>query len=295
MSSVSQYPKIERLIRLNSFYFGTNKNQKRNKSETKVKIIPLPDSQDRHKFLKKLAISSHFNMRYRGLFEYYGDDLIEYKQQDIEDDKRNKFLTIFSSYITTYLEDDMPPSWQQCNSSFVERLIYLYLPYSLKISYGKKEIEIFVHELKKFCLWLDQRKNTSFSEHLKSCSYDIHGLIDCEHLLNHLTLKMFPHYYQPNWNYKEDSKNLKRKEASCQRLEDGIFQITQINQGIIMLTDIHTNHSYQVAGLPTEKFISTGMLLHGIMGIKEKELYWDWISTLGVYPEKAKRYFVFIR
>lgn len=71
---------------MKSFSFHTNHRQ-RVKPETKIKLIPLTGTQSRSEILKKIEISSQFNMRYRGLFEYYGDDLIAYKK---------KILLIFS-------------------------------------------------------------------------------------------------------------------------------------------------------------------------------------------------------
>jgi hypothetical protein len=277
---------------MNSFSFGVNGKERMKEPETKIHLVPIQNAQERNKFLKKLEISSHFNMRYRGLFEFYGNDLIEYKQKNFSSNDCNTFLRIFSSYITDYLEDKMPPSWKKCKPSFLEKLIYLYLPYSLKITSEKKEMVLFLNELTTFSIWLDQRENTSWTALMDKYQDSIKELNECEQLLNHLFLTTFPHYLQSNWNYKADLEKILLEQLACDSVVNNIFQVTHIIQDITVLTDIHSNKIYNVINLPID-LISPGILLHATLGIKKENLYWNLVFIEGVYPQKAKRYFVF--
>lgn len=101
-------------------------------------------------------------MRYRGLFEYYGKDLIAYKRENPTDQNRNEFLRILSSYMTTHLVDNCPTSWKKCKTSFWEEFIFGYYPHMMLITPEENEVDTFLLELKKFIQWLDKRAGTSF-------------------------------------------------------------------------------------------------------------------------------------
>ncbi|OIJ14408.1 hypothetical protein BKP37_08680 [Anaerobacillus alkalilacustris] len=50
-------------------------------THTRVWSISVNNPNEHEEMKKKMTISSEFHMRYRGLFEFYGDDLISYKLQ----------------------------------------------------------------------------------------------------------------------------------------------------------------------------------------------------------------------
>ncbi|WP_445506666.1 hypothetical protein [Niallia sp. 03190] len=261
--------------------------------QTKIMLHPIENSQERQKFLKKIQISSHFNMRFRALFEFYGDDLIEYKQDHFSDDHRNEFLRIFSSYMTDYLEDKIPSSWKKCKTPFWEKLIFLYFPLSIKITPEKKEAEAFMSELQKFSQWLDHRANTGFCKVIGKYTEAFNDLKACEQLLNHLFLSTFPNIHQKDWDYNRDLEKLEEEFSEFKDTNDSLFEVTRIFSDTIVLTDIHSKRIYNIQGLPLDLVIP-GMILHGVIGKKANNLFWKWHHTDGVYPQKAKRYFSFV-
>jgi len=71
-------------------------------------------------------------MRYRGLLEYYGKDLVAYKKGQHSDDARNEFLHGFSAYMADFLEDDCPPSWKNVTRNLGKNLLLLLFPILLQ-------------------------------------------------------------------------------------------------------------------------------------------------------------------
>ncbi|WP_445489130.1 hypothetical protein [Niallia sp. 03133] len=263
-----------------------------NTSQTKVILHPIENPLDRKKFLKKIEISSHFNMRFRALFEFYGDDLIDYKREYLSDPDCNEFLRIFSKYMTDYLEDKVPSSWETCKSPFWEKLIYLYFPLSIKLSPEKKETEKFLMELKKFCFWLDFRANTSFFKTISNYKDALNDLIGCEQLLNALFQINFPKIHQEGWDINKDLDKMEEEFCEFANTEESLFEITSIIGDTVVLTDLGSNRMYNTKGLPLH-VTAPGLILHGTIGRKPDDLFWSLHEADGVYPHKAKRYFLF--
>lgn len=46
--------------------------------EVRMRVHHFESPNDHQEFLKNLAISSEFEMRYRGLLDYYGKEFIDY-------------------------------------------------------------------------------------------------------------------------------------------------------------------------------------------------------------------------
>lgn len=72
--------------------------------------------------------------------------------------------------MTDHLEDECPPSWKECPSSFWEELIFAYLPHYTKIIPHKNYAEIFLSQLRKFVRWLDEKNKLTFYSWLMDTS-----------------------------------------------------------------------------------------------------------------------------
>ncbi|MFD2045480.1 hypothetical protein ACFSTA_17490 [Ornithinibacillus salinisoli] len=88
--------------------------------EVKAWKIEFSHPDEREVYMERLRVGSEFDMRYRGIFEFYGADLVAYKLKHKSSNQVNDFLRVFSKYLTDYLEDDCPPSWEECSHSFCE-------------------------------------------------------------------------------------------------------------------------------------------------------------------------------
>ncbi|MGO5012490.1 hypothetical protein ACTQ5K_11590 [Niallia sp. Sow4_A1] len=274
---------------MKNFSFHTNHRQRAKSPETTFKLIPLTSTQSRSEILKKIEISSQFNMRYRGLFEYYGDDLIAYKKEKPTDFFRNEFLRTFSSYLTDYLEDNMPISWNKCKKPFIELLLYIHLPNTIKISKESNSIQHFISEFRKFSIWLDQKEKTTWTKLLTPYEESINELLLCEELLNRLYLQMYPQFFESNWDYEKDLTRVSQIFEKCTDIEDSFFQIINMEGNTVFLSNIHTNKQFQINNLPiTKRFL--GIILHGSIGRIEGNTTWSLLLAAGLYPKKAKRY-----
>lgn len=277
---------------MKSFSFHTNHRQ-RVKPETKIKLIPLTGTQSRSEILKKIEISSQFNMRYRGLFEYYGDDLIAYKKENPTDFFRNEFLRTFSSYLTDYLEDNMPASWNKCKKAFIELLLHIHLPNTIKISKERNSIQHFISEFKKFSIWLDQRKGTAWTKLIMPYNETIHELTLCEELLNKLYLQMYPQFFETNWDYEKDLTRIGKVLEESKDIEDNFFEIIKIEESTVLLANIFTNKQFQISDIPVDdRFL--GIILHGSIGRLEGHTTWSLLLVAGLYPKGSKRYLTFM-
>lgn len=275
---------------MKSFSFHTNHRKREKSPETRIKLIPLTGTQSRSEILKKIEISSQFNMRYRGLYEYYGDALIAYKKENPTDYFRNEFLRTFSSYLTDYLEDNMPASWHKCKKSFIELLLLIHLPNALKISKERNSMQHFISEFKNFSIWLDHKEKTMWTKMLTSYEQTFHELQLCEELLNRLYLQMYPRFFASDWDYQKDLSRVSQLLEKCTEVEDNFFQINTIDgRDTVYFSNLHTKKQFQVNNFPIEeKFL--GLILHGSIGRLEGHSSWSLLLTAGVYPMRAKRY-----
>ncbi len=264
------------------------------KPEVRVTLQPFSDPGEKQVFLEKLQISSQFDMRYRGLVDFYGDDLIAYKQERRSIEQVNEFLRIFAKHLTDNLEEDCPTSWKECPPSFLEELIFGHYPHHMKITTKQNDSEIFLLQLKRFFRWLDQRVGTSWYDLVdKYAEEAAPELKRCEQLLNHLFLCEFPRIHHNDWNVTEDIATLEINLNKCSESVHSVFQITEVYEEIITANDIDSGRTYQITGIPCN-MVTPGILINGIIGKKREDFYWTWLNTEGVYPSKAIDYFKFI-
>lgn len=272
--------------------FGGEANESENKKPVEVKAhVHTFSHPDEHKeFLERLTLGRQFDLRFRALIHYYGDDIIAYKRKYPTSQKVNEFLRIFSNYLTDYLEDDVPSSWQECQSTFWEELIYFFYPHFMKTSIKQRESISFLSQLKKFVYWLDQRTGCSwYKEVEKYAETAREDLQTCERLLNALYLQAHPQLHDKNWNPMEDILKMNEHVQSYSHVVEGIFEVKAVEQHIIIVEEIDSGQSFQIVDFPVEKLVP-GILLDGIMGKMVDDFFWSWQMTLGVYPAKAKAY-----
>jgi hypothetical protein len=245
-----------------------------------TKMVQFPSPRDQQVFLWNLAISSEFDMRHRGLLEFYGNDLIAYKQEKHKDQARNEFLRILANYLTTILENQCPPSWKDCQPPFWEEFINNCIPHLIKITKEGKEVETNLLQLKKFASWLDMRFSTSFLKVIEVYSEEAKAdLTVCETLLNsHPNLHLRD--CDPQKEFEKSLKNTSRKMATIQ----GCFEIIEVLDHSVVLKDIETNKVYDIRNLQSSLvipgFYMTGELTKDSTGI----------IIDSVYPPKARTY-----
>ncbi len=259
-------------------------------SNTRIWLQEFTEPGQHTELLDNFKICREFDMRHRGLMEYYGKDLIAYKKEQKANKKRNEFLRAFSHYMTDHLEDDCPPSWQECPAAFWEELIFAYLPHYTKIIPKKNYTETFLLQLRTFVRWLDKREGTVFLNLVDD--YIKEGtpiLKKCEGLLNHLFLKDYPRFHQSDWDYEEDLDRWERNLSKYSRTIEGMFQVSAFADECVVLRDLHTHHTYLTKSLPVNK-LSTKTIITGTLGQKPHELIWDWLATINVFPENGEKY-----
>ncbi|MDY0406364.1 hypothetical protein P5G51_014070 [Virgibacillus sp. 179-BFC.A HS] len=273
---------------------GTGKlhaHEKEKPLEIKVRSYTFNGPEDRQAMLEKLHICSQFDMRYRGLLEFYSNDLAAYKRKKGSGKHANEFLRILAKHFTDHLEDKCPSSWEACQPSFWEELIHITFPRLMKISTKQRESEIFLLQLNRFVRWLDQRVGTSWYELVKQYTETAKPeLIMCERLINYLVVRTYPSIHQNNWNFKEERAANDADYNQCTTVIDSVYQVEEVCDNIITVTDLDTSWSYKLANMPS-RLISTGMLLQGSIGKKRGDYYWNWLGVSGVYPAKAKNHF----
>ncbi|RUQ27444.1 hypothetical protein ELQ35_15740 [Peribacillus cavernae] len=253
---------------------------------------PISDPKEYRELHANLKISAEFDMRYRGLLEFFGKDLISYKREHSPNQNRNEFLRIFSKYMTDYLEDHCPPSWKQCTPSFWEEFMFTYYPYCMHVTPHGKEVVKFLFQLKKFVKWLDKRAGTTWFEviekYVEESSFDLKM---CEHLLNTLYLRDFPRIHHTDWKPKQDSDQIERHFNKYTETLESLFEITRITDDTVILTGLKSHRTYCIKGLP-HKAVFPGLLMYGIIGKKDDDIFWNWCHTESVYPQRAKNYII---
>ena len=256
----------------------------------KMTSIPIIQKNDSTQILQKLHIGSQFDLRHRGLFEFYGDDLIAYKLEKPKSASRNGFLTIFGKYFTEYLEDACPSSWEKIDENFWEELLFMYFPFHIKITPEKREVEKFLFELKRFTRWLDKRIGSQWTIIItKLIEQSSAELKYCEHLINILYLQYYPRFHQDDWDYKQEIENHARSIQQFDKDFYYMFEVVDVNGPITTLKDIDTFETYPVIGLP-DREITTGILLSGGIAKKQGDMFWTWAYPEGVYPKRALKY-----
>lgn len=256
----------------------------------KLTAVPVINLNDSSNFLQKLHIGSQFDLPLSGLFEFYGNDLIDYKLEKPKSTSRNEFLNILGKYFTDYLEDTCPSSWDDIDESFWEELLFMYFPFHIKITPEKREVEKFLFELKKFTRWLDKRIGSHWTPLInRFIEQSSSELNYCEHLLNALYLQHYPRFHQDDWDMRQDIENHSRSIKQFHKDIYYMFEVLDVNGPITILKNIDTSDTYSVIGLP-EKVILPGILISGGIGKKHGELFWNWLYPEGVYPKRSLKY-----
>ncbi|NRD77817.1 hypothetical protein HPT25_10395 [Bacillus sp. BRMEA1] len=258
--------------------------------QIKVFTHPFASPAERREFLKNLATSAEFNMRHRGLFQYYGKDFINYKREKPLDSNRNEFLRLISKFMTDFLEDNCPSSWQQCQPAFWEELIFTCFPHLMTISPKENQVETFHSQIKKFVRWLDKKTGTSWFPVVKIYTEEsFTDLKICERLLHKLFLRDYPLFHHRDWNPQQDLDKLHQKLDQYTDSLNSIFEITSMIEDTTVLTEFKTNHTFYINGLPRQ-LIQPGLIMSGMIGKRNGELAWEWFQTEGIYPNRGKKY-----
>jgi hypothetical protein len=260
------------------------------KPQVRVTEIPIKNEKHRQQIFMDLAVSSEFDMRHRGVFEYYGKDLIAYKREKPSDQDRNEFLRIFSKFMTDCLEDNCPSSWKHCQPSFWEELIYTFYPHTMRISPDEKFTENFLGQLLTFVRWLDKQNETSHYPIVENYALTaISELKTCERLLNALFLINYPRIFHEDWDYEADQQRMIQELDQCVYKRYGLFEVTNMDEDSVILTKFNSKKTYIVEGLPSELMVP-GMTLMGMFGKYRRSQNWHWYFTEGVYPPSGKRF-----
>ncbi|MCT8138034.1 hypothetical protein H1D32_09855 [Anaerobacillus sp. CMMVII] len=261
----------------------------------RVRSFPGVNASERMELLAKIKISSEFGMRYRGLFEFYGDDLIKYKLGAPNSLARNEFLTVLAKYFTDYLEDDCPTSWKECHSQFWEEFLFIFYPFHMKITREEREVEKFSNELKKFLRWLDRRYRSSFykliEKYLQESGND---LKKCEQMLNRLYLHLFPRMHHKDWNPEKAIYKNSLQLEECIETKTILFEVKRINGPIVIATSLDSHITYHLKGMPY-KSITSGLIMCGMIGRKKGDWFWIWNFPETVFPQRAKQFFDYVR
>lgn len=249
------------------------------------------DPSEHKEMLTKLQISSAFNLRYRGLVEFYGDDLIAYKLENTKSLSRNNFLHILGKYLSVYLEDSCPTSWKDCHPAFWEELILTYFPHLMKITPKEKEVEQFLSELKTFVHWLDCRVGCSWHPIILTYVNEYHSTLkDSEFVLNRLFLNSYPFIHDEKPNSPIDVSDFFHvTEDDVEEMKLSIFEVQNISGSIVVATELHKDYSYLIKGLPNET-LSPGIIINGCISRRKQDWIWNWDFPEGVFPPKAKKY-----
>jgi hypothetical protein len=282
--------------KLESRLICSMKNRRKSRSisvekepQVNVKVHHFANPEERQEMLMNLAIGSQFEMRQRAILEYYGKDLVTYKREHTSK-KANEFLRILSKFMTTCLEDNCPSSWQKCDSSFWEELIFTFFPHTMQISQNRKEAEIFLTQLKIFVQWLDKRVDSCWYPVVEKFTLEAKSELKiCEHVLNDIFLTDFPKLHHPDRNLIKTAEKIEQDFINCDNKLSSIFEVTSLIDDMVVLTEFNTNRIYYIKDLPL-KWIEQGLIMSGVIGKKSREKAWRWFATDGVYPNRGRAY-----
>lgn len=177
--------------------------------------------------------------------------------------------------------------------AFIELLLHIHLPNTIKISKERNSIQHFISEFKKFSIWLDQRKGTAWTKLIMPYNETIHELTLCEELLNKLYLQMYPQFFETNWDYEKDLTRIGKVLEESKDIEDNFFEIIKIEESTVLLANIFTNKQFQISDIPVDdRFL--GIILHGSICRLEGHTTWSLLLVAGLYPKGSKRYLTFM-
>ncbi|MFA9556848.1 hypothetical protein ACERII_06075 [Evansella sp. AB-rgal1] len=275
-------------------YCGSGKSREsccKTGPEITLRMKQFANQKEREQMLSDLHISSQFQMRYKGHFEFYGKHFIAYKRKN-PTEKCNGFLVIISSYFTDYLDemDKCPSSWKTLTSAFWEELICTYYPHSIKITPNEKETDTFFTQLKMFVRWLDKQEHTCWYNIVTAYITEYKSVVyNCERLLNHLVTQQYPKFHQIDWDPMNDFEKIEMKFNQYKETVEGVFEVTGTLENTVAIANVETHKTYYVKGVPPSIVVS-GMLLQGGIGRNWGQKYWDWCHTFSVFPNQAKNY-----
>lgn len=258
--------------------------------DTGIFLESMTCPNEKREFLAKVEVCLMFEMRPRGLLEFYGDDLVAYKQEKPKSASRNFFLQVLSTYFTDYLYDICPSSWEECQDSFWKELLVAFYPLEIQLTTNEKEVDQFLNELKKFVKWLDHRKECSFSKMVNHYIAEYKtDLKYCEFLLNRLYNHVNPEILEEHSQVLFPTTNLLDDIHEYNQSKKVIFEIINIYDGIIMASDVETKQVFYITGLPHE-VLTPDILISGLIAKKYEDPIWNWISPDSVYPLDAQKY-----
>lgn len=271
----------------------TKKGVEPNPIHVKSWVHQFASPKEHQEFLINLAVGAEFKMRNRALVHFYGKDLVSYKLAHNTSEKCTEFLRILSKFMTDCLEDECPPSWQECDSSFWEELIFTFFPHNMKISKNNSEVDSFLLQLKNFVKWLDRKAGTSWSPVVGKFAEEARPeLAACEQLLNRFFLNCYPNIFQDDWNYDQDVARMMRIYDTYEEERDSLFEVTGMINDMHILIDLETERTYYVKGIPAN-FTFPGMILNGLICKYSRERVWTWFLPEGIYPKRGKKYLCF--
>lgn len=111
----------------------------------------------------------------------------------------------------------------------------------------------------------------------------------CEKLLNFLFLRDYPRIHHEDFNPLENIEKLDQCYKHYPNKITGLFDVANIIDDSIVLTEFETRYTYCIQGLPVE-LVQPGMIFNGTMVKQNDDLYWHWYVTSGIYPQRGKQY-----
>ncbi|RSK27635.1 hypothetical protein EJF36_12525 [Bacillus sp. HMF5848] len=258
--------------------------------KVRMTMYEFANPEEQQKYKKMIKISSQFEMRPRGIFEYYGEDLVTYKLQKPTSESRHMFLTVIARYMTEYLEDCCPSRWIDCDHVFWNELLTTFYPSVMQITAEENNVDLFLYELKKFTHWLDKERSTNLYKIvypiLEEAEID---LKKCESLLNALYLQLYPHLHSKQADSLFANDMYFNMLENCEDDKYDVFEVQNVSRSHVVATSLETNYTYYMRGLPY-KLLESGMIITGTICKMPRENLWRWNSPESVFPQAAKEY-----
>lgn len=276
-----------------SSFTETSENGKQ--PEVKAFIHQFSHPDEHKEFMEMMKLGSTFDMRPRAMMHFYGSDLIAYKRKHRSNPQVNEFLRIFSTYLTTYLEDECPESWEECSLAFWEELIIGCFPKYMKIHTKQRETKIFLMQLKRFVHWLDERTGGTWFSVVEKFVEDYRPEIEkSERMFNELYLHVYPKLNDKDWNPGKDVDQILKNLDGCSSTRNSVFELTNISDTIVSFYDLDRRETYQLIDFPAEKD-SLNFLVQGVIGKRADDFFWRLYLIDSIYPNKLKRYIKFLK
>lgn len=258
--------------------------------KTFINSTTSPFIQQEH--IDNIQIATNFNLPIRGYLHFYGKELIDYVKEVKASDNTYIFLEALSHYLYTKHEEDQIHSWNECQTNFWDEFISTYCPHNLYLSTQENEVDEFLYQLTNFAIWFEfqQNQNVSLLHLILPCITAYKSdLLLCEKLINFLYQKHWPNILHKDWNYLQALDEEENTLNSYSFIEEGLFEITELKDEIVVIQLLDTKEYFSIAGLPTN-LVKPELLIYGTIGQHFRGSSWDWIFTSGVYPQQSKLY-----